>query len=223
MELGDERTKYLQSTENVRKYVNIVMWGFTFFTILKIVGSAITLFIFGKYDNSLSLSGVEVMDEVVLAIIALFNLPWFVLWLIILILYSGWVHRSYTTLVKQQVQGLEQSPAWAVGWNFIPIMNLFKPFINMKEIYRATFYAEKDSIDWKHDSTPSYFLLWWIFLLIGIITFINWFQVGKTIYFLQIDTWLSIISSISFIIAGFMLLNIMKKITTKQMARFKQE
>lgn len=219
----NEKTKYLQSTQNVRKYVMIVMWGFIFFTILKLVGSIINLFIFAKYDSSLPISAIEPMDELFVAIIGVFNLPWLMLWLVLVILYSGWIHRSYTNLVKHNVQGLRMTPAWAVGWNFMPILQLFKPFQVMKEIYLASFYAEDDSEEWKHQFIPSLFLWWWLFLLIGIITFVNWFVFSQTFIFLQLDGWLSVISAISFIISGVILLKLMKQVTDKQVSRFKED
>ncbi|MEM6475575.1 MAG: DUF4328 domain-containing protein [Pseudomonadota bacterium] len=49
-----------------------------------------------------------------------------------------WIHRAHKNLHDQGVEGLEYTPGWGVGWYFIPIANLFKPFQAMKELWGAS-------------------------------------------------------------------------------------
>jgi hypothetical protein len=49
-----------------------------------------------------------------------------------------WLHRAYRNLYALGVQKLEQSPGWAIGYYFIPILSLFKPHQGMKEIVRGS-------------------------------------------------------------------------------------
>ena len=48
---------------------------------------------------------------------------------------------------------MEDTPGWAVGWYFVPIANLWKPYQAMKEIWRVNV----------SDTIPSIFLWWWFF------------------------------------------------------------
>lgn len=43
-------------------------------------------------------------------------------------------------------------PGWAVGWYFIPIMNLFKPYQSMKQVWGTTFGGA---------GVPGFFGWWW--------------------------------------------------------------
>ena len=51
---------------------------------------------------------------------------------------------------------MEDSPGWAVGWYFVPIANLWKPYQAMKEIWRVNV----------SDTTPSIFPWWWLFWIL---------------------------------------------------------
>ena len=213
----------LQKTESIRKLTFIIMWSLIFFSGLKAIGGIFNAIIVAKYDNSLSVDYFMSVDIILVTVVSLISLPWLLICLIFIALYSNWLHRAYSNLRDANVQGLTRTPAWAVGWNFIPLLHLITPYFVMKEIWQATFYAADDTEEWKAQETPSKLRLWWMFFLIGLIAWPDWFQFGQTFLTFKIDTWLTIISSISFVIAGLMIQKIMKEITTEQFTRFKQE
>ena len=49
-----------------------------------------------------------------------------------------WTYRSYRHLSALSDRDLRFSPGWAVGWFFVPIMNLFRPYQVMKEMWRKS-------------------------------------------------------------------------------------
>jgi hypothetical protein len=49
-----------------------------------------------------------------------------------------WTYRSYRHLSALSDRDLRFSPGWAVGWFFAPIMNLFRPYQVMKEIWEES-------------------------------------------------------------------------------------
>jgi len=49
------------------------------------------------------------------------------------------------------------SPGWAVGWYFVPIANLFKPFQGMKEAWMASHFRG----NWHGEPTPALLGWWW--------------------------------------------------------------
>lgn len=58
-----------------------------------------------------------------------------------IVVFCIWTHRSMSNAWKlHTVPGIpSMSPGWAVGWYFIPIAMLWKPYQGMKEIWQATF------------------------------------------------------------------------------------
>lgn len=76
-----------------------------------------------------------------------------------------WLFRASKSLESFGVQALKFSPGWVVGWYFIPVFYLFKPFQAFAEIWQSS------SPD--HDTTlpaerakvllPPLIMLWWFF------------------------------------------------------------
>ena len=54
------------------------------------------------------------------------------------IIYLMWLHRAYQNLPALGVTKLDATPGWAVGYYFIPILNLFRPYQTMVEILRES-------------------------------------------------------------------------------------
>jgi Domain of unknown function (DUF4328) len=59
-----------------------------------------------------------------------------------LVVYLMWIYRAVSNLDAVRtgvpIGPLRFSPGWAVGWYFVPIMNLFRPFQVMRELYRES-------------------------------------------------------------------------------------
>jgi hypothetical protein len=55
-----------------------------------------------------------------------------------IVVVALWIYRAHANLRAAGVEGLAFSPGWAVGWYFIPIANLFKPFQAMRELWNTT-------------------------------------------------------------------------------------
>ncbi|HEX6843958.1 MAG TPA: DUF4328 domain-containing protein [Actinomycetota bacterium] len=54
------------------------------------------------------------------------------------IVWLVWQHRATTNLWERRYPGLRVSPGWAVGWWFVPIANLWMPFVAMRELDRRS-------------------------------------------------------------------------------------
>jgi hypothetical protein len=77
--------------------------------------------------------------------------------------FSVWVHRANSNLHALGCQGLRFTPGWAVGWFFVPIANLWKPFQAMKEIWRAS----KNPANWQAETTGSLLGWWWFWWVVS--------------------------------------------------------
>lgn len=84
-----------------------------------------------------------------------------ILFLIVLILtyIAGglWIYRAACNVRAAGARGLKNSPGWAIGWYFVPLMCLFRPFGAMVEIWNGSLSPER----WKTLPTPGLLRLWW--------------------------------------------------------------
>lgn len=79
-----------------------------------------------------------------------------------------WIHRAHRNLPSLHAADLRFTPGWAVGWFFVPIMSLFRPYQVASEIWKASD-PNVDTIDntsWKNSATSPIVGWWWAFFLI---------------------------------------------------------
>jgi len=76
------------------------------------------------------------------------------------IFFMMWVHRSNNNIRALTEESMEYTPGWAVGWFFIPICALYKPYFVIKEIWIMCS---------KHSNLKRFSVvgLWWTFWLIS--------------------------------------------------------
>jgi len=83
------------------------------------------------------------------------------------ITFIMWFRRSYFNL-HQKVRWLQFSESWAAGSWFVPIINLYRPYQIMKEIYVETKYLfTKKGLSEEVGYTTSYLGWWWALWLIS--------------------------------------------------------
>lgn len=82
------------------------------------------------------------------------------------IVHCVWTNRMNKNARALGARDMEYTPGWAVGWFFVPIANLFKPFSATNEIYRAS-EPGPDGVGWKEEPTPGILSFWWACWIIG--------------------------------------------------------
>lgn len=74
-----------------------------------------------------------------------------------------WIHRANYNARQLGAENMKFSPGWSIGFYFIPILTLWKPYQAMKEIWKAS----KEPSDWQSQKTSDILTLWWILWLIS--------------------------------------------------------
>lgn len=67
-----------------------------------------------------------------------------------------WFYRA-TKNARAISTGLETTPGWAVGYFFIPILSLYRPYRTMSEIWRSA----HAPLSWKTKDDPVSIRFWW--------------------------------------------------------------
>lgn len=77
--------------------------------------------------------------------------------LVTAVLFLRWVYLSNKNAHTLINGNMQSSPGWAVGWFFIPIANLWKPYQAVREIFEAS-HPEKNK---KDTVRPEVVPAWW--------------------------------------------------------------
>lgn len=73
------------------------------------------------------------------------------------ILILRWIYKSNINARNLGAKNMTFSPGWSVGYYFIPILTLWKPYQAMKEIWKAS----KAPSDWEHQNEGGFLSIWW--------------------------------------------------------------
>lgn len=57
---------------------------------------------------------------------------------VLVVVFLTWVYRTNAYLRLTSGYPIRATPGWAVGWYFVPIANVFRPFRDMRDIWRAS-------------------------------------------------------------------------------------
>jgi len=90
----------------------------------------------------------------------------FLLMLVVcLVIVGRWIYRASANAHALSDE-MTISPGWAVGWYFVPVMNLFKPYQAMREIWLASHFRG----NWHGEPRPGVVGLWWgLWIVVNII------------------------------------------------------
>lgn len=73
-----------------------------------------------------------------------------------------WIHRSNYNARELGASDMEFTPGWSIGYYFIPILALWKPYQAMKEIWKAS----HNPSNWQSENTSSLLGIWWFLWIV---------------------------------------------------------
>ena len=82
-----------------------------------------------------------------------------ILYIVIAVIFCIWINRSCKNAWLLNAPHMRTAPGWSVGYYFIPILSLWKPYLAMKEIRRASYGNDHDL----GKTLP----LWWTFWILS--------------------------------------------------------
>ncbi|HET7448615.1 MAG TPA: DUF4328 domain-containing protein [Methyloceanibacter sp.] len=113
----------------------------------------------GQFDSDAEMTAAAQANDLRQGII---GIAYIVLLLATSVVVLVWIYSANRNAHALGAAGMRFTPGWAVGWYFIPIFNLWKPYQAMKEIWKAS----ADPGNWQAQPR-SPLLPWWWFLWIA--------------------------------------------------------
>src|ERR1700754_3506800 len=124
-----------RDSTTLTKALKILRWVSVALGLVSIVSSLFELKLLNDLQGGLTLApGEAESNDLRQQIIAIVRFPLLVTTIIV---FAVWIHRANRNARALGAVGMRFSPGWAVGWFFVPIANLWKPYQAMKEIWQA--------------------------------------------------------------------------------------
>lgn len=90
------------------------------------------------------------------------------------ILILWWIYLASDNAHRLGATDMDFSPAWSIGYYFIPIYNIRQPYLAMVDIWKAS----KNPHHWRAQSRPLILLVWWLVWLVPVIVGAVYFVYG---------------------------------------------
>jgi len=75
----------------------------------------------------------------------------------VVVVFATWTYRMNANIHALGSNNLRYTPGWAVGWYFVPIANLWKPY----QVVRELWLASKDPAGWQTARSIKLLSWWW--------------------------------------------------------------
>jgi len=143
-----------------------------------------------------------------------------VVYLTTVVLFCCWIYRANANARALGARGMENTPGWAVGWWFIPILNLWKPFVATREVFFAS-NPDRGPTDWKRGSTPAFLGLWWAaWLGSGVVGQIDSkMAMSESPQIAHASSWTGIATGLLSIVAAALVIRIIRRIDQRQLVK----
>lgn len=130
------------------------------------------------------------------------------------VIVGRWIYRASKNAHTFDAD-LTISPGWAVGWYFVPLANLFKPFEAMKETWLASHFGG----NWHRETAPSVLNWWWgLWILTNILGNIS-FKIADNAP--EAAAWIDFTGGLLNVSLSLVLISIMKQVVDAQDLSFR--
>jgi hypothetical protein len=139
-----------------------------------------------------------------------------VVFIITAVVFACWIIRANRNARALGAVGMVFSPGWSIGWYFIPVAFLWKPFQAMREIWKASV----KPIGWESLATDPILGWWWAGFVLSCITGqISFRMPTTTLDDLRGSAAVSMVDDITDIVATILALVLVERLCRIQRAR----
>ena len=158
---------------------------------------------------------------IITALAAVARLPVLAVILITGFIFLKWIYRASRN-AHALAGDLGTPPPWAVGWFFVPVAFLWKPFAAFSQTWRASHQPQ----GWQSTTVPLLLRWWWGFWLAE--NFLGQASLrlaarAETVFILSGAVWMDILGSLASIAATLAAIVIVRRLTAVQTRRIEEQ
>ena len=157
-----QQYQYTKDPATMTQFLKTMLYMFIAVSILGFVSSIVQVnFLMGVVLNEVEGIATAARQQLVF-------IQYLIVFVLTGIVFLLWIYRTSLNCHGFGVKGMRFSPRWSIGYFFIPILNLFEPYLAMKEIWRVS----TDPAAWRLEKGSALLTLWWALWLITLLSFL---------------------------------------------------
>lgn len=157
--------KGFKNSDSLTKWVRWFIYIQILVAVISLISGNMELQLLSNYENGTYTSQAQAVadGEANDARQGLIAIVYTVVFIISGIIILKWIYRASFNAHQLGAKEMRFTPGWSVGWYFIPIFTLWKPYQAMKEIWKASFNPD----NWSKEKVSSILPCWWSFWLVN--------------------------------------------------------
>lgn len=146
-----------ESFKRLTKWIRYVLYAQIVLAIFSIIFGFLEFQLLSAYQKGVYASLTEAFTdgEVVIQALQITGLASFIAFIISALLILKWIYRANQTAQQLATKSMSYTPAWSIAYYFIPIFNLWKPYLAVKEIWMVSMNFTQVSL-----TLPIWWALW---------------------------------------------------------------
>ena len=148
-----------KSLKSLTQWIKYVLYAQVIIAILSVIFGFLEYQLLSAFQDGVygSLKDAFADGEVTLGLLQGTGIASLIAFMASAVLIIKWIYRANYNAHQLGAQDMNYTPAWSVGYYFIPVFNLWKPYQAMKEIWKAS----KNPLDWRLSKTSPILPVWW--------------------------------------------------------------
>lgn len=153
------------NSESLTKWVKWFLYIQIAVAIISLISGNMEYQLLNAYENGVYTSQEQAIadGEANVARQGIIGMVYPVVFIISGIMILKWIYRANYNARQLGAKDMKFTPGWSVGWYFIPIFTLWKPYQAMKEIWKAS----SNPDNWSKVKASSILPWWWFFWLVN--------------------------------------------------------
>lgn len=160
-----QEDKVFINSESLTKWVKWFLYIQIAVAIISLISGNMEYQLLNAYENGVYTSQEQAIadGEANDARQGIIGMVYLVVFIISGIMILKWIYRANYNARQLGAKDMKFTPGWSVGWYFIPIFTLWKPYQAMKEIWKAS----SNPDNWSEVKASSILPWWWFFWLVN--------------------------------------------------------
>ena len=150
---------FKEDPTNLTATLKTMLWVFLGLNIIAIFSDVAQINLLKSVNIAMAKAEVNDTRQQVIGIICL------IAFVVTGVTFLKWIYRANLNVRGFGARELKFTPGWSIGYYFIPILNFFKPYQAMKEIWKTS----KNPANWENEQGSPLLVWWWTLWLFSIL------------------------------------------------------
>ncbi len=141
--------------------------------------------------------------------------------------FLAWLFQARVNLRSFGIRRPSYSRGWVVGGFFVPLVNLFRPYQVIREIWQASAPESHDAFNWRSLPVSKLLLAWWMFFLgwwgLQLMALLSNTGAGVNLAKLQLSRGLTTMADVCAAISAFLACFVVARISDAQQEKWRNQ